>query len=81
VTYPGRARRRNLEGKVVMSATVSRAGELLSVETAEASKYGALNRASEKAIKKASPFPAAPDTLSGESFVLTVPVVFKVPER
>ncbi|MGI9286346.1 MAG: TonB family protein [Pseudomonadales bacterium] len=81
VTYPGRARRRNLEGKVVMSATVSRAGELLSVEMAEASKYDALNRASEKAIKQSSPFPAAPDTLSGDAFVLTVPVVFKIPER
>lgn len=81
VTYPGRALSRNQEGKVVMSATVSRAGELLSVEMAQASKYGALNRASEKAIKQSNPFPAAPDTLSGESFVLTVPVIFKVPAR
>lgn len=81
VTYPGRALSRNQEGRVVMSATVSRAGELLSVEMAQASKYGALNRASEKAIKQSNPFPAAPDTLSGESFVLTVPVVFKVPAR
>ncbi len=81
VTYPGRALSRNQEGKVVMNATVSRAGELLSVEMAQASKYGALNRASEKAIKQSNPFPAAPDTLSGESFVLTVPVIFKVPAR
>ncbi len=81
VSYPGKARRRNQAGKVVMSATVSRAGELLSVEIAEASKYSSLNRASEKAIKNANPFPAAPDTLAGDSFVLTVPVVFKVPDR
>lgn len=81
VSYPGRAMRRNQEGKVVMSATVSRAGELLSLEMAEASKYSSLNRASEKAIKNSSPFPAAPDTLSGDEFVLTVPVVFKVPKR
>ncbi len=81
VAYPGKARRRNQEGRVVMHATVSRGGELLSVETAEPSKYRSLNRASEKAIKRASPFPAAPDTLSGDTFVLTVPVVFKVPKR
>ena len=81
VSYPGRAMRRNQEGKVVMNATVSRAGELLSLEMAEASRFGSLNRASEKAIKSSSPFPAAPDNLSGDEFLLTVPVVFKVPER
>ncbi len=81
ITYPGMAQRRNHEGKVVMNATVSRGGQLLSVEMTEASRYGSLNRASERAIKNASPFPAAPDTLSGEAFLLTVPVVFKVPQR
>ncbi len=79
VIYPSRAIDRNQEGTVVLQVTVNRKGKVLKIKNDEPSRYRLLNSAATKAIKKASPFPAAPSKLKGSTFDLEFPIVFRIP--
>jgi TonB family protein len=79
VIYPERAIDRNQEGTVVLQVTVNRKGKVLSIKNDEPSRYRLLNSAATRAIKKASPFPAAPRKLKGSKFDLEFPIVFRIP--
>ncbi len=80
VIYPARAINRNQEGTVVLQVTVNRKGKVLKIKNDEPSRYRLLNSAATKAIKKASPFPAAPNKLQGSTFDLEFPIVFRIPQ-
>ncbi|MGI9285822.1 MAG: TonB family protein [Pseudomonadales bacterium] len=79
VIYPERAIDRNQEGTVVLQVTVNRKGKVLNIKNDEPSRYRLLNSAATRAIKKASPFPAAPRKLKGSKFDLEFPIVFRIP--
>lgn len=78
VSYPRTALRNNLQGTVRIMVSLKRNGKLHDVRLLEKSEHDALNRAAVSAVKAANPFPAVPDNIDGETFVFTVPVVFRL---
>ena len=81
VVYPRTALNRNQEGTVRLAVVINRNGKVLEVAYDQESEYRSLNKAAIKAIKKASPYPAIPDTIDGDQFVFTVPVTFRLNSR
>lgn len=80
VTYPSRAINLNQEGTVVLKVTVNRKGKVLNIDREEKSKYVSLNKAAEKAVKKATPYPVIPEQLSGDKFDFKIPIRFRIPK-
>lgn len=78
VKYPSRSIERNEQGRVTLQVAINQSGKLLEVETLDGSGYRSLDRAAERAIKSASPFPEPPMNLNGEPFVFTVPIEFRL---
>lgn len=78
VSYPRSALRNNLQGTVRIMVSIKRNGKLHDVRVLEKSEHDALNRAAVSAVKAANPFPAVPDDIDGDTFVFTVPVVFRL---
>lgn len=78
VEYPRRALRNEQEGTVRLAVTVNRDGKVVDVIIEEESSHTLLNKAAAEAVKKASPYPAMPATIAGESFAFTVPVTFRL---
>ena len=79
VIYPATALSKNQEGTVIMKVTVNRAGKVVSISPEKLSEFVALNKAAEKALKKASPFPAVPAQLPGDKFEFSIPIKFRIP--
>jgi len=71
--YPHMAKKRGLEGKVVVSFTVCADGEAQDITITESSGFEILDRSAVEAVKKASPFPKPPDKAT-----LIIPVVYKL---
>lgn len=78
LSYPRRALDRGWEGNVRLNITIDRTGKVLEVVVVEESEYKTLTKEAVNAANKASPFPAMPDGLRGETFAFTLPVVFKI---
>lgn len=78
VTYPRGALRNQQQGTVRLTVTLARDGRVKDVQILEKSEHDALNKAATRAVKSASPFPAVPDAITGEQFLFTVPVVFRL---
>lgn len=76
--YPKRSISLGHEGMVIYKITVDREGELTKLEEEQLSDHSLLNKAARKAIKKAAPFPGAPDSLKGKEFVFSLPFNFKL---
>jgi len=76
VVYPRRAESRNQTGKVVVSLTVNRKGEILNKEVIESSGHRLLDKASLKAIDRVGTFPAMPEILPRDEFTTQVPITF-----
>ena len=80
VKYPKRAIAREQQGSVQLELAVDRNGDVRSLQIIESSKYATLNRASERAIRDASPFPPMPETMTQEEFRFTLPIVYRLPD-
>lgn len=80
VKYPKRAIVREQQGSVQLELVVDRNGDVRNIEILEASKYATLNRASQRAIEDASPFPPMPETMSQDEFRFTLPIVYRLPD-
>lgn len=78
VSYPRSALKNNQQGTVRLTVTLWRNGKVKDVQFLEKSEHEYLNRAAAKAVKSASPYPAVPDAIQGETFLFTVPVVFRL---
>jgi len=79
VIYPASALSKNQEGTVIMKVTVNRAGKVTDIGQEKLSEFPALNKAAEKAVRKASPFPAVPAQLIGDKFDFSIPIKFRIP--
>lgn len=76
IKYPKSALRRGNQGTVRVTIIINRKGDVTSANIIKESPYKSLNKEALKAIKRASPYPAMPDIITGDSFEFTLPVVF-----
>lgn len=79
--YPDEARRKGIEGTVVLAFTVGRRGELESVEVISSSGYKWLDEAAIQTINRAAPFPPLERFSSRESLRIEVAITFKLESR
>lgn len=76
--YPRRALERNQQGSIRLAVTVKRSGEVENVQILEESAYNLLNREATASVERASPFPAVPAAIAGDSLSFGIPVTFKL---
>lgn len=76
--YPANLRRRGIEGEGKLKIRISRSGQLLAVDVASPFSHPALAAISEEWVRRAEPFPPAPDSLRGDDFEFLVPVGFRL---
>lgn len=74
--YPRRALKREQEGTVRLTVTLSGTGNVVNIEYEEESRYDYLNKAAREAIESADPFPPTPQELGASQFQFSVPIVF-----
>ncbi|AMX01671.1 TonB family protein [Microbulbifer thermotolerans] len=79
ITYPKRAQERGQEGSVRLNVTIDPQGRVKDVQPLQESRYASLNREAREAVKRASPFPAAPPQLARDNYQFTVPITFRLP--
>ncbi|KAG1647897.1 Molybdopterin molybdenumtransferase [Nymphon striatum] len=77
-SYPKLAQRRGWQGTVLLNIKVDGNGNVLSAVVSKSSGHNSLDKRALKMVEKASPFPAPPTLLQGDSFNISVPVVFKL---
>ena len=78
--YPKVAQMRGWQGEVLLELQLDGNGNMLSAKVKNSSSYEALDKQALEMVKKASPFPAPPDALKGRSFVILVPIPFRLDE-
>jgi protein TonB len=76
--YPKIAQMRGWQGEVVVDIQLDKNGNVLSSNIQKHSGYEALDKQALEMVKKASPFPAPPEALRGNSFNILVPVSFRL---
>ncbi|MCC6007311.1 MAG: energy transducer TonB, partial [Rhodobacteraceae bacterium] len=64
-------------GTAVVAFTLSREGALLAVQVAQSSGHAALDRAALEAVRRAAPFPPAPDGIRAAQSTFNLPVAFR----
>ncbi len=80
VKYPRLAKRRNLEGDVVIHLVLNRQGQVLEVELTQSSGHDLLDRGVLKGIKGARSFPRPPEEVLGDTFKFNLPLDFNLNE-
>ncbi len=78
VEYPRKALRSNYEGTVRLMVTIDRQGEVQSIEYEEETPHKSLNQSAYKAVEKASPYPAVPNTIKSDTFSFSIPIAFRL---
>jgi protein TonB len=76
--YPSQARRLRQEGTVKVRFTIDRHGRIISQHIVASSGHTRLDREVEEMLRRASPLPAIPASLSRSQLTLTLPIVFKL---
>ena len=74
VQYPARAKKRNLQGRVVISVTIDAEGRIAALAVTKSSGHKILDRAVLKAVRETAPFSSPPD---GPVTVI-VPIQFRL---
>lgn len=74
--YPNIARIRGYQGEVMLELHFDSKGNLVTAKVKNSSNYPVLDKQALDMVKKASPFPAAPESLRGRPFIFTVPIPF-----
>jgi protein TonB len=74
VQYPARAKKRNLQGRVIISVTIGAGGEISELKITQSSGHKILDRSVVKAVKESAPFSSPPD---GPVTVI-VPIQFRL---
>ncbi|CAN1485410.1 TonB Periplasmic protein TonB, links inner and outer membranes [Methylophilaceae bacterium] len=76
--YPKIAQMRGWQGTVIVDLEIDIKGAVISVKIKKSSTYEVLDNEALEMIKKASPFPAPPESLRGKNFNVLVPISFKL---
>lgn len=74
--YPQRANELGQSDSLRIALAIDRQGNIISAGLVQQSQYPQLNEAALAAIKKSTPLPKMPESLSEPSFELTVPITF-----
>ena len=77
-SYPKIAQMRGYQGDVLLDLRLDGDGNVLSAKVKEGSGYESLDKQALEMVRKASPFPAPPESLRNRTFNITVPVSFKL---
>jgi len=77
-SYPKIAQIRGHQGDVLLDLKLDGDGNVLSAKIKEGSGFESLDKQALEMVRKASPFPAPPDSLRNRTFNITVPVSFKL---
>ena len=76
--YPKIAQMRGWQGTVIADLEIDTKGAVISIKIKKSSTYEVLDNEALEMIKKASPFPAPPESLRGKNFNVLVPISFKL---
>ena len=76
--YPKIAQMRGWQGTVIADLEIDTKGAVISIKIKKSSTYEFLDNEALEMIKKASPFPAPPESLRGKNFNVLVPISFKL---
>ena len=77
--YPQSARSQAVAGTVLVEFTIGRNGQINVATVVQSSGSRVLDDAALDMLIRAAPLPPAPPEISGRSFTLTVPIIFRVP--
>jgi protein TonB len=76
--YPQGARARGLQGEVSVEFTLDRAGRVVRSLVVKSSGSSLLDQEALAVLQRASPLPAPPDQLAGNTFDLALPIQFRI---
>ena len=76
--YPDDARKRNIEGRVVVQFIITGDGQLSSLKIVKQSRHEALNQAALNAVSEAAPFSPPPSALFTTPLSLKLTIVFEI---
>lgn len=76
--YPKIAQMRGWQGTVIADLEIDSKGSVTSAKIKKSSTYEVLDNEALEMIRKASPFPAPPESLRGKNFNVLVPISFKL---
>lgn len=79
--YPRLAEMRKMQGKVLVWVKQDENGNVVESRVEKSSGFDILDRQALETVKNASPLPLPPVVLRNDSFTLTVPVIFSLPDR
>ncbi|MDD3581216.1 MAG: energy transducer TonB [Desulfobacca sp.] len=76
--YPAMARRRRLEGVVVLRFTIGANGDIRSQGIARSSSQPVLDQAAQETVKRVGRFPPIPEALQKSQLTIEVPLAFRL---
>ena len=76
--YPSMARRRNIQGVVVLAFTISSGGQIESYQIRRSSGQDLLDTASKDTIRRVGKFPPFPAALNRQKLTVEVPLAFRL---
>jgi len=76
--YPAEARKKRIEGEVVVKFTLDRDGKVVARAVLTGSGAQILDDAAIEILERASPLPVPPRELAGNNFELTLPIQYQV---
>jgi protein TonB len=79
--YPSSAQRVGVTGQVVLQFVILPDGRVSDPRILERNGHGALGSAALDALRRASPLPPFPETLTQERLLVKVPISYKLSER
>lgn len=76
--YPERAIRRRMQGEALLYIKLDSNGQVIAHELRQGTGHAMLDREVQAMLRRASPLPAIPDSLSMQTMEFTVPVAFNI---
>jgi len=76
--YPADAKRQGKAGVVMVRFRIDRAGHMLSYRIEQGSGHGVLDEETARLMRRADPFPAPPESVTGAELEFVVPVQYKL---
>lgn len=76
--YPRIAQMRRWQGETVLELQINGNGKVLSSKVQTSSTFDVLDKQALEMVERASPFPLPPAALRGETFMLLVPISFRL---
>lgn len=76
--YPSAARRKRIEGKVIVKFSIDRDGRVMAHSVVDGSGAQILDDAALDILERASPLPIPPSQLAGNEFEFTLPIHYQV---